>query len=224
MSGKLVIWDFDGVLADTEHLWLETRLDLLNERYNLNWDFDKANFYMGGMSDKTKRESLDSAGIYTDDSFWNEALNRDIKKMRAGIMSVPGVEDILKIDSFDQCVATGGVRDKTLIKLESTGLIKYVPDNHLFTADMVEKGKPEPDLFLLAADKMGYLPKDCLVIEDSLAGMTAGIKAGMTVIAFLGCEMNKNAQYAEKVNNLGIKNIFYDMKSVKDFIIDFTKD
>ena len=181
---KLIIWDFDGVVSDTEKLWLETKRDLLNERFNLNWTFDDVNRCFGGMADKTKREILDKMGIITDDDFWEESMRRDVAKIKNGLEPTPGVTAIFSDKSFDQCIATGGVFSKTLLKIKAARLEGYIPIEHIFTVDMVERGKPEPDLFLFAAQKMGYSPKDCVVIEDSLAGMTAGLKAQMTVIAF----------------------------------------
>ena len=59
MSKKLIIWDFDGVISDTEKLWVENRRRMLNEKFGLNWDFATANRYLGGRSDKTKKEELD---------------------------------------------------------------------------------------------------------------------------------------------------------------------
>lgn len=219
---KLIIWDFDGVISDTEKLWLENRRVLLNEKYNLNWDFETANRYMGGMSDKTKRKNLDALGILTDDDFWEEALKYDVEKINQGLKPTDGVIKIMKNKSFDQCIATGGIFSKTILKVKAVGIESYIPYEHIFTADMVEHGKPEPDLFLLAAKKMGYEPKYCFVFEDSLAGMTAGIKAGMTVGAFLGCEMNNNPTYIKKVKSLGIKNIFYSMAEIEKFLITST--
>ena len=216
---KLVIWDFDGVIADTEKLWLETRLELLNRDFGLNWSFDTINKYCGGMSDKTKREILDKLGIITSDDFWQEALKMDIEKINHGLRPTYGIIKILKNKSLLQCVATGGLFKKTMLKIKSAKIEKYIPVEHLFTADMVKKGKPEPDLFLLAAEKMGVEPKNCVVIEDSIAGMTAGLKAGMKVVAFLGCEMNNNQKYIEKVKKLGIKNIFFRMKDIESFLI-----
>lgn len=220
---KLIIWDFDGVIADTEKLWLETRLELLNRDFGLGWSFNTINKYCGGMSDKTKRENLDKLGIVTDDNFWNEALEKDIKKINHGLKPVYGIVKILKNKSLLQCVATGGLLNKTMLKIRSAKIEKYIPIEHLFTADMVKKGKPEPDLFLLAAKKMGVSPKNCVVIEDSLAGMTAGLRAGMTVVAFLGCEMNNNDEYVKKVKKLGIKNIFFKMRDVESFLMNFAK-
>ena len=216
---KLVIWDFDGVISDTEKLWLETRRELLNRDFGLDWNFDTINKHCGGMSDKTKRENLDKLGILTSNEFWNEALKVDIEKINEGLKPVYGVIKILKNKSLLQCVATGGAFMKTMLKIKSAKLEKYIPVEHLFTADMVKKGKPEPDLFLLAAEKMGVSPKNCVVIEDSIAGMTAGLKAGMEVVAFLGCKMNNNQKYIEKVKKLGIKNIFFRMKDIESFLI-----
>ena len=84
---------------------------------------------------------------------------------------------------------------------------------------MVEHGKPEPDLFLYAAKQMGENPENCIVIEDSIAGMTAAQKAGMDVIAFLGCEMYHNDNYLQRVKKLGIQNICYTMQEVEKLII-----
>ncbi len=220
---KLIIWDFDGVIADTEKLWLETRLELLNRDFGLRWNFDTINKYCGGMSDKTKREILNKIGIITSDDFWAEALEKDIEKLNKGIKPVYGIVKILKNKSLLQCVATGGVLGKTLLKIKSAKIEKYIHTERLFTADMVTKGKPEPDLFLLAAQKMGVPPRNCVVVEDSIAGMTAGLQAGMNVVAFLGCEMNNNDEYINRVKNLGIKNIFFKMKDVERFLINFSK-
>ena len=70
MKKELIIWDFDGVIADTESLWLYNRMTTINETFHLNWTFEKTVNTLLGMSDKTKREVLDNLGIRTDDEFW----------------------------------------------------------------------------------------------------------------------------------------------------------
>ena len=82
---------------------------------------------------------------------------------------------------------------------------------------MVIKGKPEPDIFLLAAKKMGFKPEDCIVIEDSVAGLTAAQKAGMTPVAFV---KYSKKYFLEDIKKLGIKNIFEDMRDVENFILN----
>ena len=213
---KLIIWDFDGVISDTENLWIESRMDLLNKYLSLGWDFDTTYKNIGGMSDKDKKAKLKTLGIELNDDFWNEVINIDIQKMNKGLQITPNIEDIFKLDIFDQCIATGGVYNKTKIKLEKTGANKYFSDDRLFTVDLVEKGKPEPDLFLLAAKNMNYDPKDCFVIEDSIVGIKAALRAKMTPIAFI---KYTNSKAIEEIKKMDIQYIFDDMKDVKEFLL-----
>lgn len=215
---KLIVWDFDGVIADTEKLWLQNRQMMLNEAFGLNWDFETTNEHLGGMSDKTKRIVLEQAGIITDDDFWQEAINIDLEIMEKGFALTKSIEEIFKLKEFVQCIASGGFKFNTEQKIKFVGIEKYFPMNKVFTADMVEHGKPGPDLFLLAAMTMGYEPQDCVVIEDSIAGMTAGIRAGMTVVAYTEYEDNKNFDYFQKIRNLGVEYIFDNMKEIKAFL------
>lgn len=215
---KLIIWDFDGVIADTEKLWLQNRQKLINDILHLDWDFDTTNKYLGGMSDQTKKEVLSSLQIDTDEDFWNKTVELDKKTMAKGFALTPHIEDIFKLKEFKQCIATGGTTAKTAQKIKITGIEKYFNSDTIFTADMVQRGKPAPDIFLLAAQKMGFLPEECLVIEDSLAGLQAGLSAKMMTIAFIGCEMNNNPTYIQAIRNLGIENIFSEMISVKKFL------
>lgn len=208
---KLIIWDFDGVIADTEHLWVKNRQKMLNEKFNLGWDFATANKYLGGMSDKTKRLNLDKLGIKTDDKFWEDALAADYETMHKGFCLTKGIEKIFNDKNFKQCIATGGIRSKTAEKIKTVKIGSLFPDEKIFTADMVEHGKPEPDLFWLAAKTMEEQPENCVVIEDSLPGMTAALRAGMTAVAYIGCEMNNNPEYVEKIKKLGVKYIFDNM-------------
>jgi len=219
MIKNLIIWDFDGVIADSEKVWLINRQKSLNEQFKLNWDFKTTNKYLGGMSDKTKKHVLEKIGIITDDAFWKKQMELDLLSMEQnGLEITPFVEDIIKMN-IKQCIATGGVLDKTIKKLEVIGFWKkYFDEANLFTVDMVKHGKPEPDLFLFAADKMGEKPENCIIIEDSLAGMKAAQKAKIDVIAFLGSEMYQNDEYLQEVKKCGVKNIFFDMRDIKRFL------
>lgn len=220
MKKKLVIWDFDGVIADSEKVWLKNRQKSINELFGINWDIQAINKYLGGMSDKTKKQVLDDMGYKTDDKFWKKQIKIDIEVMnRDGLEITPYVEDIINKLS-KQCIATGGVKNKTIIKLKSIGFWnKYFNEGNVFTADMVKNGKPEPDLFLLAAEKMGEKPENCIVIEDSIAGITAAKRAGIDVIAFLGSEIYQNDEYVDRVKKNGPNYICFDMKDVEEILL-----
>ena len=222
MKKKLVIFDFDGVIADSEKVWLKNRQESLNKLFNLNWDFQTTYIVLGGMSDKNKRKVLDELRYKTDDAFWEEQLKIDMEVMqRDGLEVFDGVEDLIK-KLPKKCIATGGVKTKTIVKLEVVGFWnKYFNDSNLFTVDMVKNGKPEPDLFLLAAKSMGEKPEDCIVIEDSYVGIKAAQHAGMEVIAFLGGEFNKDDNYLKYIQQTGVKYICYNMKEVEKVLLDF---
>ena len=216
---KLIIWDFDGVIADSEKIWLENRKNFFHDRLGVNWDFDEVNRLFGGQADKTKRDTLLKMGYTTDDKFWEDVLQIDTQYMeKHGLEVMPGVMDILKNNHIKQCIATGGILSKTLLKLKAINFGNIIPKEHIFTVDLVEKGKPEPDLFLYAAKAMGEKPENAVVIEDSIAGMTAGLKAKMTVIAFLGAKMYQNQDYINKVKSLGVDKICFNMQEVKEFL------
>ncbi len=216
MKKKLLIWDFDGVIADTEKLWLKNRQYLLNKFYNIDLDWKTTELYMKGMSDVTKHQSLASHNIFTDETFWKKAIELDVETMKTqGFDLTENIEDIFKLN-IKQCIATGGTKEKTKLKIDVVNISKYFPPNQIFTADMVKKGKPEPDLFLLAATYNNVLPDECVVIEDSIAGLTASIKANMTTIAFID---NNNQDKIETVKNMGVKYIYNNMIDIKELLI-----
>lgn len=215
---KLIIWDFDGVISDSEELWIKIWQNLVNEKFGLNWDFEMADKFFGGLAPKTKIANMAKIGITIDDAFLQEVKEREKVDIATKLFATPGVEKILKNITIPYSLATGGFLQKTEAKLEALNFKKYFPDNHIFTAEQVKHGKPEPDLFLFAAEKMGVTPNRCVVIEDSLAGLTAAIKAKMLPIAFVGSKMNNTPEYIQKVKNLGVELIFDNMKELQDYL------
>ena len=220
MKKKLIIWDFDGVIADTEKLWLKNRQILMKEALGIDWDWQTINHHLRGTGDVTKRNILNNLGIVTDDDFWNKSIEMDINTMRTeGFELTAGIEEIFKLP-IKQCIATGGVRNKTAEKIKITGIENYFTPDKVFTVDMVKNGKPEPDLFLFAAEKMGEKPENSVVIEDSVAGLTAAIKAGCLPIAFLSGDIENDKIHLKKVQELGVKYIFHTMKDIKKLITE----
>lgn len=220
MNKKLLIWDFDGVIADTEKLWLYNRMRTINETFGTDWSIEQTYQTLFGMSDKTKREVLDSLGLVTDDSFWAKNKELDYQAMYSkGFTPTEGILDIFQMRTLKQCIATGGLKDKTAIKIRVAGLEDYFPSSRVFTADMVQRGKPEPDLFLFAAEQMGESPETSVVIEDSIAGLTAALKANILPIAFTGCIHLDKKAYVKQIKELGVVHIFDHMKDLKNFIL-----
>lgn len=219
----LIIWDFDGVIADSEHLWVQNWLDCLRLFFGLELPAEKVEYYIRGKSNKTKVDLLcnDFPHLKFEDTFWDKLRENTVRLVATELTLTPGVEAIFQNRKFAHCIATGATERKNSLKVEKLGLEKYFPAHNMFTAYAVENGKPAPDLFLYAAQKMGYTPQNCVVIEDSLAGITAGAAAEMPVIAYIGATGNNSDEYAEQCRLAGATHIARTMPEVADILHKF---
>ena len=111
-SKKLIIWDLDGVIADTESIWMESRQKLLNQKFGINWTIYETYQYIGGMSWKTRLQTLNNMGICVDESFEKEAIELDYKLLKDGINLTLGIENIFSRKDIKQCIATGGTYER----------------------------------------------------------------------------------------------------------------
>jgi HAD superfamily hydrolase (TIGR01509 family) len=107
------------------------------------------------------------------------------ERCEASLTTTAGVVDALAAIRVPVCVASSGVPNRIRTSLRIIGLLERFEPN-LFSATAVQRGKPAPDLFLHAAQSMGAAPSRCLVVEDSVPGIRAGVAAGMTVIGYCG--------------------------------------
>ncbi|WP_439652192.1 HAD family hydrolase [Neorhizobium galegae] len=206
-AGPLVIFDCDGVLVDSEPVSVRVLVDALRRK---GVEMDAAEAYrrfLGrslGTVTKTMREEF---GIEADDTFL-EDMRRDLyARFRAELQPIPGISDALDALSFRRCVASSSQPERIRLSLTLTGLIDKLEPN-IFSAAMVKRGKPAPDLFLHAASEMGADPKDCIVIEDSPAGIEAGHSAGMSVFAFVGGSHASVPGYRERIDMLSPEVVF----------------
>ncbi len=103
-----------------------------------------------------------------------------------GLRPMPGVADfIARLGDRPRCVASSSSLERIRFSLAKTGLADAFGE-HVFSSQMVARGKPAPDLFLLAAERMGVAPERCAVIEDSIFGVEGARAAGMRALGFLG--------------------------------------
>ena len=110
---------------------------------------------------------------------------RTYEAFRAGLRPVRGVAQALERIDLPVCVASSGEHEKMRLTLGLTGLLDRF-EGRLFSATEVERGKPHPDLFLLAARSLGARPPRCVVVEDSAPGVLAARAAGMTALGYAG--------------------------------------
>jgi HAD superfamily hydrolase (TIGR01509 family) len=184
---QAVIFDCDGVLVDSEKLALGVELEVLAE-LGLTFDRDDYVLRFMGLSVEAFHAAIDQEA--------QKRLGRSITAevrgsarlrhvMIAHLTEVPGALEAVMALKLPKAIASSGSRAGLERKLKQTGLWDHFAP-HVHSADDVVHAKPAPDLFLRAAAALGIEPRDCLVLEDSVNGITAAKAAGMTVWGFLG--------------------------------------
>lgn len=180
-----VIFDCDGVLVDSEVIALEIDHQMLAE---IGWPLTKDQIIAAflGKSDKYFVETVEAElGISLPENWASETTRRYREAFHESLKPVAGIEEALSLILIDKCVASSGTHEKMNFTLGLTGLLDHF-DSKLFSSTQVSRGKPHPDLFLFAADQMGWQSSNCVVVEDSDAGVQAALAAGMKVVAYAG--------------------------------------
>ena len=182
---QAVIFDMDGTLFDTERLTVEGWQEM-QRRGMVPPDFLKWTPNFRGRNRDDIRRYIKE--LYGDDfdtekvfdgrrSILNEMIDRDGLPLKPG---VPRIFESLRSMGLPMALATATTRVTVDNYMAKTGYGVYF--DHIVTGDSVPNGKPAPDIFLSAADKLGLDPKNCLVVEDSPNGVRAGLAAGMYVV------------------------------------------
>jgi HAD superfamily hydrolase (TIGR01509 family) len=181
----LVIFDCDGVLIDSEPLVNRAHAETLALcGYAIGADTLLERFC--GVSDAEMLAAIEREWGRALPAAYAEAVAARIARdYRASLEPVPGIRAALALLALPFCVASSSLPAQLRLGLEVAGLLEFF-DPHLFSATMVARGKPAPDLFLYTAERMGAAPSRCLVVEDSLAGVAAARAAGMTALGFCG--------------------------------------
>ncbi|MER9016814.1 HAD family hydrolase [Mesorhizobium sp. M0207] len=217
MTPELVIFDCDGVLVDSEMLSVSALLKMIAlAGGNVSEDIAYEHFL--GKSMKSVREILASDfGLDLTEQHLTEMRSELMRRFRDELKPMPGIAQVLPRLGVPCCVASSGTLERIRYALDVTGLLGLL-EPHLFSAAMVARGKPAPDLFLHAADKMRAAPRNCLVVEDSPAGIEAARAAGMRVLAFTGGSHTGNPALKARLASSEPDFIFADMLQLPDLI------
>jgi HAD superfamily hydrolase (TIGR01509 family) len=183
-----VIFDCDGVLVDSEILAIEAETTVLAE-FGLDYDLEEYKRRFLGLHHHRFLETLDAdfrARLGTPlPAAFPDALKARYEDMAHRIEAIEGVADAVAALGRAKAVASSSGAASLERKLRQTGLWDHFAP-HVYSADLVARGKPHPDVFLHAAEALGVRPEACLVLEDSVNGVVAGLAAGMTVWGFSG--------------------------------------
>ena len=217
----LLIFDCDGTLVDSELIALEVLSDLMGALGRPMTVAACLDAFMGLHNEDIVRaiERLVGRPLAPDAGASMRA--RMVARMQVELQPVPGVAAVLAGLEGPRCVASSSDPARIALSLALTGLAGFFGP-HLFSATQVSQGKPAPDLFLFAARTMGFAARDCLVVEDSVAGVEAGLRAGMGVVGFAGAS-HVDAGHAARLRAAGAHAVIAAMADLPAAIATVTR-
>jgi HAD superfamily hydrolase (TIGR01509 family) len=215
----LLIFDCDGVLVDSEVMSAEIVVNVLR-RHGLEIDLARVyRDFLGRSMESLRAAVLHENGFEIGAAELDELRSEMQVRIRRELRSIPGTFRAISQLPAARCVASSSRPERIRLSLEATGLLELFEPN-IFSATMVSSGKPAPDLFLLAARSMGFRPADCIVIEDSPAGVEAAKNAGMRVVAFVGGSHAAPSGLQDKLAQIGPDAIFDDMQRLPELLAE----
>jgi HAD superfamily hydrolase (TIGR01509 family) len=184
---ELVIFDCDGVLVDSEGISNDVLARLLSAQGLPTTLAQARRAYQGLLLGEVVASAEAKLGRPLPEG-WLERYERErAAEFRRSLEAVPGAAAAVRhaiAAGMAVCVASQGKLEKTRLSLELSGLADLFAQEALFSAELVARGKPHPDLFLHAAREMGAEPSRCAVVEDTPSGVIAAVSAGMRAIGY----------------------------------------
>jgi len=214
MRYDLVIFDNDGVLVDSEPISNRHLAAYLTELGHPTTYEDSIRDYMGSAMHRVHELVEQRSGRKLPEDFDDVFHARVFAAFERELQPVAGVGDVLgklTADGVRYCVASSGSHERIRVGHRTTGLDRWFGDELIFSSQDVGRGKPAPDLFLYAAERMGVAPERCVVVEDSPLGVQAAVAAGMDVYGFTAMTP------AEKL--AGATGFFADMRKLPELLV-----
>lgn len=191
---KGVIFDMDGVISDTQKLHAQVEAKIL-KRFNINISPEELTQKYAGVRTKDFFDALlkERGTSYDLGELMEEKWQEMTRLAALGVDEIPGSANLVKrLSEEEYSLAVASASNLAYVN-SVLGALKISPYfNAIISGDMVNKGKPDPESFLLAASKIGIPPGNCVVIEDGTSGMAAAKNAGMFCI---GLVADKNKKY-----------------------------
>ncbi|MDG1954462.1 MAG: HAD family hydrolase [Polaribacter sp.] len=212
MKYKCIIFDCDGVLVDSEGISNRILVEMANSvGAKIELKYALENF--AGKSLKSVFEHIEKLiEKKVPDSFEKEYRKKTFKAFKTELKPIRGIHNLLNEISVQYCVASSGPTKKIRLNLTTTKLIEKF-ENKIFSSYEIGSWKPNPEIFEYAAEKMGFKPNECVVIEDSMAGIIAARKGGFDVFGFTNEENKKDFE------NEGAK-VFFEMGELNELLTE----
>ncbi len=212
MQFEAILFDCDGVLVDSELITNRVLHAMLNEAGWALSEQDCMRIFIGKtVRSETARIEAETGKPLTD-AWMAEFYERRNERLRAELVAIGGAVDAVRQVHAQLggkiAVASGADKPKVLMQLDKVGMSAYFGE-HVFSGHDLPRTKPWPDVYLAAAASLGIAPERCLVIEDSVPGLTAGVRAGATVWGY--CPKVHAHSTPEQLLQAGASMVFDDM-------------
>jgi HAD superfamily hydrolase (TIGR01509 family) len=213
----VIIFDCNGVLVDSEPIAMSVAAEEL-QRVGLRVTPEIVARYFTGRRPADMFADVEAAtGIRLPADFGTRVAARTLDRLKRELRCMPHVERALTWLRGPKAVASSSPLERVQASLECTDILRYFGDN-VFSATNVVRGKPAPDLFLHVAQRVGIVPQDCIVVEDSPAGVAAAIAAGMTAIGFVGGG-HAPLNLGSRLTAAGAKVVIADLRALKGTVV-----
>lgn len=216
----LIIFDCDGTLADSEIAHNTVLLEQLHNLGLTEYTMEKCmETYMGRAITDIVESIETKYSVRFPDHHWKANQDRYRQLLPDNIRLDPTCRPLLeKLHMAGQKMAVGsnGTRDNVLETIKAAGFDEFFPPEFIFTFEDVENPKPAPDLYLHICDAMHVAPRHAVVIEDTVAGATAGIAGHIDTVGYVGLSHRQNQQ--ERLESIGCKAVIQSMGDLETII------
>ena len=209
-----VIFDLDGLLADTEIISLKVYQELLKDFGIPFTEETYSREYSGHREEENVQRFLDTYDLpWNFDQTLEKVYELEARILAKGVNLKKGAKNLLAFlqrEGIPITLATSSVESRARIILDSNGILSLF--DHLVFAKDLKRSKPYPDIFLKACSDLNVLPENCLVLEDSEAGIEAAYRAGIPVVCIPDLKMPAQS-FLNKTEQ-----VFQDLDAVRDYL------
>jgi HAD superfamily hydrolase (TIGR01509 family) len=220
LNYELIIFDCDGTLADSELAHNTVLMEQLHDLGLTEYTMEKTmETYMGRAVTDIVESVEKNYSVRFPDHHWEKNQERYKELLPHHIRLDPTTSPLIqKLHDEGRKIAVGsnGTRDNVIETLKAANLKQFFPDDFVFTFEMVKNPKPSPDLYLHVCEAMHVAPRHAVVIEDTVAGATAGIAAEIDTIGYVG--LTHRGGQEDRLRMLGCKEVISSMSELTDIL------